>query len=153
MENENRLRWTTIDIAVEDPMPTTSTDKFDNLPYAHIIAHTGIRHIETHAFLLKRLLKPMYQFVVQQNQLSASSIWHDRDMFPSVDSKIFVDMEDHTLWIAIEGPLSIDEFYKNIIANDLSNDKYNGYEIDAKPSVNMVKLDELKRNFVSWWCN
>ena len=151
MENTNHLRWTTIDVAVEDSMPTTSTD---NSSYAQIIANAGTHHthhIETYAVLLKRLLKPMYQFAARQNGHTLA--WYSRDEFPIVDSKIFVDMEDRTMWIAVEDPLPIDEFYKNIIANDLSSNKYNGYEIETKPSANMAKLDELKRTFVDWWCN
>lgn len=75
------------------------------------------------------------------------------DGSPVVDQHIYVDMVDHTLWIEFEQPMPIEDFYKNVVSNQLNNEKYDGYEIDKEPSNCFIRLSELKQTFVSWWCN
>ena len=93
--------------------------------------------------VLRRMLKPEY--AAKNNSLSIHST--------SVDNMTFVDLADKTLWIQIEQLMSIDDFYKNVVSNDLNHDKYIGYEIDQEPSFNLVPLMQLKRTLVEWWCS
>ena len=98
---------------------------------------------EKSVIVLRRMLKPEY--AAKNNCLSMHSI--------HVDNMTFVDLADKTLWIQIEQLMSIDDFYKNVVSNDLNHDKYIGYEIDQEPSFNLVPLMQLKRTLVEWWCN
>ena len=156
-ESSLRLRWTTIDMAVEEGCNEDNelcSSSSSNTASFKTTYYLPKRMLKTYAVLLKRLLKPMYVQVAHAlNNLHEDyySI-HRIDECPS-DSRIYVDMEDKTMWMEVEPPMLIDDFYKFLVSNDLANGKYSGYDIDDKPSINMVSLSELKRTLVGWYCN
>ena len=107
--------------------------------------------VEPHAVLLKRLLKPMYQFKL--NEYSKLEPWDATySMFPTGDKWIFVDLADKTLWAAVDRPKPLDDFYRDLVDAEMQKDKFVGCTVDTEPSVGLVPLIDLKMSLVDWWC-
>ena len=150
-ESLKRIRWTTIDVAV----PTTETT-FNISGNTVSIKHPDKttydeRKIETHAILLKRLLKPMYHFALRE--LSSLDRYSNAcSPFPTADKFIFVDLSDRTMWQAIDMPKPLNDFYKDLVDAEMQKDKFVGYVVDTLPSTGLVPLIEMKSSLVEWWC-
>lgn len=163
-ESLKRVRWTVIDLVV-----TKAATDYGELPKAassisanaYAIAagiadmdsstvHSQDMVIEPHAILLKRLLKPMYHFKV--NELNRLDPWDRNLPYPSADKLIFVDLTDKTLWAAVDKPKPLDDFYKDLVDAELHKDKFIGFTVDTNPSTSLVPLFELKMSLVDWWC-
>ena len=153
-ESLKRIRWTTIDIAVTTRGSTTEATfnisgntvsvNPDKMAYDE-------RKLETHAILLKRLLKPMYQFALKE--LSSLDGYNNAcSPFPTADKFIFVDLSDRTMWQAIDMPKPLNDFYKDLVDAEMQKDKFVGYVVDTLPSIGLVPLMELKASLVEWWC-
>ena len=154
-ESLKRIRWTTIDIAVTtcgstaeatfNTSSNTVSSYLDNVVYDE-------RKLETHAILLKRLLKPMYKFALRE--LSSLDRYSNAcSPFPTADKFIFVDLSDRTMWQAIDMPKPLNDFYKDLVDAEMQKDKFVGYVVDTLPSTGLVPLMELKASLVEWWCN
>ena len=156
-ESLKRIRWTTIDIAVTACGPTTEAtfSTSGNTVTVGVnpdkMTYDG-RKLETHAILLKRLLKPMYQFALRE--LSSLDRYSNAcSPFPTADKFIFVDLSDRTMWQAIDMPKPLNDFYKDLVDAEMQKDKFVGYVVDTLPSTGLVPLMELKASLVEWWCN
>lgn len=150
-----RLRWTTIDVVVpDDPTkePTTYPTSGQTRSQSYDIGQ-NICHVGQLAVLLKRLPKPMYGHMADVVRRARGNYFIDghRD-YEDIDRKVFVDLIDKTMWIVVEEPKPLDEFYKSLVSGELVNGKWDGYEIDTKPSHGLVPLFDLKHTLVSWWC-
>lgn len=151
-----RLRWTTIDVVVHDSTeeaPTTYGTS--GLTISQSYAVQDICHVGQLAVLLKRLPKPMYGHmaeVVRGARGVSKYFIADHMCYEDIDRKVFVDLIDKTMWIEVEEPKPLDEFYKSLVSGELVNGKWDGYEIDTKPSHGLVPLFDLKQTLVSWWC-
>lgn len=163
-ESLKRVRWTVIDLVV-----TKATTEYGELPkaassmsantcattvgiadmYASTV-HSQDTVIEPHAILLKRLLKPMYHFKL--NELSRLDSWDGNLPYPSADRWIFVDLTDKTLWAAVDKAKPLDDFYRDLVDAELHKDKFIGFTVDTNPSTSLVPLLELKMSLVDWWC-
>ena len=153
-ESLKRIRWTTIDIAVTtcgstaeatfNTSSNTVSSYLDNVAYDE-------RKLETHAILLKRLLKPMYKFALRELS-SLDRYSNDCSLFPIADKFIFVDLSDRTMWQAIDMPKPLNDFYKDLVDAEIQKDKFVGYVVDTLPSTGLVPLIEMKSSLVEWWC-
>lgn len=152
-ESLKRIRWTTIDIAATICGSTTeetfNTNSNTVLNHPTEMAYTE-RKLETHAVLLKRLLKPMYQFALRE--LSSLDRYSTCSSFPIADKFIFVDLSDRTMWQAIDMPKPLNDFYKDLVDAEMQKDKFVGYVVDTLPSTRLVPLIEMKSSLVEWWC-
>ena len=156
-ESLKRIRWTTIDIVVTACEPTTTDNIVFNasnniVSSNHIKMACAEKKFETHAILLKRLLKPMYQFAIRE--LCSLDDMHSSNYssFPIADKFIFVDLSDRTMWQAIDMPKPLNDFYKDLVDAEMQKDKFVGYVVDTLPSTGLVPLMELKSSLVEWWC-
>lgn len=147
-EDFARIRWTVIDYT-----PTVCS-----LPTATTAATTTDSNIfekaEKRAIMLKRLLKPMYEHEARVRcMLSSGGYGMPIGECPNeVDSYVYVDMADHTMWLAVSEPMLLDDFYKVAVSDDLQSSICAGGVLDKDPSYGLVLLGELKRTLVSWWC-
>ncbi len=105
--------------------------------------------------VLRRLLKPEYW---EEAISECSSIYSEYNAhtgaqcFWEIDEKIWIDMSDHTMWLAVDYFNSVEDFFKSLVENDLDHGKWHGYDVDDKPSFGLVRLKNLISTFVSWWC-
>lgn len=146
-ESLKRIRWTTIDVAVTTCGSTTET----TVSASNNTTAYDERKLETHAILLKRLLKPMYQFALRELS-SLDRYSNDFSSFPTADRFIFVDLSDRTMWQAIDMPKPLNDFYKDLVDAEMKKDKFVGYVVDTLPSTGLVPLLEMKSSLVEWWC-
>ena len=153
-ESLKRIRWTTIDIAATTCGSTTeatfNTSSNNALSHPTEMAYAE-RKLETHAILLRRLLKPMYQFALRELS-SLDRYSNDCSPFPTADKFIFVDLSDRTMWQAIDMPKPLNDFYKDLVDAEMQKDKFVGYVVDTLPSTGLIPLIEMKSSLVEWWC-
>ena len=153
-ESLKRIRWTTIDVAVTTCGSTTEAT-FSTSGNTVSISPDKMayddRKLETHAILLKRLLKPMYHFALRELS-SLDRYSNDCSPFPTADKFIFVDLSDRTMWQAIDMPKPLTDFYKDLVDAEMQKDKFVGYVVDTLPSTGLVPLLEMKSSLVEWWC-
>ena len=150
-----RLRWTTIDVVVHDHVEEEQTTYASSSSPPSFALRQDICHVGQLAVLLKRLPKQMYGHMadVVRGARGISNYFIDSHaQYEDVDRKVFVDLIDKTMWIEVEEPKPLDEFYKSLVSGELVNGKWDGYEIDTKPSHGLVPLFDLKQTLVSWWC-
>lgn len=152
----NRIRWAMMPTIVEESF---FEDEDDTLPSLNATPKYCIpkmhRKLEDRVIVFKRLLKPMYYNAVRMAaQVEPIDTITRRNYIqcPIADTKIFVDVDDRTLWIAASDPMDIDDFYKSIVTDGIATSKYDGYDVDKNPSTNLVPLAELKETLVEWWC-
>lgn len=103
--------------------------------------------------VLRRLLKPEYfgEAMSRIYSLEYNANLGDQ-CFWKIDEKIWIDMSDHTMWLAVDYFNSAEDFFKSLVDNDLDQGKWHGYDVDDKPSIGLVRLQNLISSFVSWWC-
>lgn len=102
--------------------------------------------------VLRRLLKPEYWGEAMSSMYSEYNAHLGAQCFWRIDEKIWIDMSDHTMWLAVDYFNSTEDFFKSLVDNDLDQGKWHGYDVDDKPSVGLVRLQNLVSSFVSWWC-
>ena len=182
MENENmsldgvkRLRWIKVKPKASFG-PTTygyyssnaasgqsSSSSYNNWTTSSGQTSCSLGSNEDHAadgqqvIVLRRLLKPEYWdeamsdcpdiYPLSSEHLGAQSVWQWK-----IDERVWIDMSDHTMWLAVGCFNSTEDFFKSLVDNDLEQGKWHGYDVDDKPSFGLVNLSCLISTFVGWWC-
>ena len=156
----SRLRWMVFDIVKYDPVSSSTrcNDNSINSAFSYVSSrhYDSSCYIERMVIVMRRLLKPMYGHEARKQSQIDTNGQYVTIAFSGhptcIDDKVFIDMSDRTMWLAVGDPISLDDFYKDVVSSDLRNDKYIGYKLDKDPSVGLVQLSQLRQSFVEWWC-